>query len=343
MSIYFRRDKILYTDFSCLSSIPFCIFNKEKKTIYYKKEKIKDINVILFLKEKLQEEGIEIRSLKDFSEEFGLPRWYEISKTVYLDYNGNLIDLSSSRRASAYASTLCKYFLGKKGSLRLASFTTDKQFIEEVLKRHQSGYKPRNRGRVVDHIGNTFPTKKEMCEYWGISNSFLNSKTKEGWDLEKILTSTHRRKVGVEYDGKYYPTRKALADELGVSFNRLRWFLDNDKPLSEIVKEEEVIRDHLGNEFKSHREMCKCYGLNDSTFFQRLKKGWSLEKSLTYPTKIKVRDHLGNEFNSYKEMASYWGISIDAYNKRKRNGWSLKDSLTVPINENLRRLPKKKD
>ena len=89
--------------------------------------------------------------------------------------------------------------------------------------------------------------------------------------------------------------------------------------------------------------MCQHYELKQATVRDRLRRGWSLEKSLTYLTKVEIQDHLGNKFKTYKDMASYWGISIDAYNKRKRNGWSLKDSLTVPINENLRRLPKKKD
>lgn len=342
MSIYFRRDKVLYTDFSCLSSIPFCRFDKKKNRFLYKKKSAKDKNVILFFKEKLKEDGIEIRSLKDFSEEFCLPRWYEISKCVYLDDTGTIIDLYKKGRSSTFPTTLCEYYL-RKGTLQPRNFESDKKFVERVLEYYKNGYKSEGKNiECKDHLENIFPTRKAMCEFWGIpSNSFV-VRLQKGWSLEKALTTPFKKHKGIVYEGKHYKSQKELAEVLGVSSNKVRWYLENDKPLSEIL-DEKIIQDHLGNVFDSFSEMCQHYELKQATVRDRLRRGWSLEKSLTYLTKVEIQDHLGNKFKTYKDMASYWGISIDAYNKRKRNGWSLKDSLTVPINENLRRLPKKKD
>ena len=287
MSIYFRRDKVLYTDFSCLSSIPFCSWNKDKKRFLYKKKSAKDKNVILFLKEKLKEDGIEIRSLKDFSEEFGLPRWYEISKCVYLDDTGTIIDVYTKGRSSTFPTTLCEYYLRKR-TLQLRNFESDKKFVERVLEYYKNGYKSEGKNvECKDHLGNIFPTRKAMCEFWGVPYKYFTTRLQNGWDLERALT-TPFKKYGVFYNGKHYKTQKELAETLGVSPNKVRWYLENDKPLSEIL-DKKIIQDHLGNEFKTYKEMASYWGISIDAYNKRKKNGWSLKDSLTIPINEKLQ------------------------------------------------------
>lgn len=93
------------------------------------------------------------------------------------------------------------------------------------------------------------------------------------------------------------------------------------------------VSDHLGNRFSSTKEMCVHYGLNASLFYARLKRGWSLEKTLTTKAIFShsIQDHLGNEFSSMSEMARHYDIEDNTFRARMRMGWSLEKTLTTPV------------
>ena len=98
-------------------------------------------------------------------------------------------------------------------------------------------------------------------------------------------------------------------------------------------------QDHLGNIFKSKREMAKHYSINPSTLDDRLKKqNWSLEKALTSKPsskhqKHKAIDHLNIEYKSVKELCNAYNITVDTYYIRQYRGWSLKDTLTKSVSK----------
>lgn len=94
---------------------------------------------------------------------------------------------------------------------------------------------------VKDHLGNTYQSKSVMAEQWGISYVALRQRLKQGWTLEKALTT----------------------------------------PECARVPRSRVVTDHLGNEFKSNAEMCRYWGISLSAFSYRIKHGMSLELTLT--------------------------------------------------------------
>lgn len=94
------------------------------------------------------------------------------------------------------------------------------------------------------------------------------------------------------------------------------------------------VKDHLGNEFNSVAEMCRHYGINNITYVDRIKAGWTVEQSLTTPVKDKCKkckDHLGNEYNSIAEMCNHYNIKVDTFYNRVRCGWKLKQILETPV------------
>lgn len=42
-----------------------------------------------------------------------------------------------------------------------------------------------------------------------------------------------------------------------------------------------VVRDHLGNTYRTKSEMCNHYGVMIGTYNSRINRGWSVEKALT--------------------------------------------------------------
>lgn len=93
-----------------------------------------------------------------------------------------------------------------------------------------------------------------------------------------------------------------------------------------------MIKDHLGNLYKSKQERARKYNLSVKTIDRRLQLNWSLEDALCTPVKtIEVTiDHLGNSFKSKKEKCDYWGVKVSTYNDRISKNYSEQDALTLP-------------
>lgn len=146
--------------------------------------------------------------------------------------------------------------------------------------------------KCEDHLGNSYNSKKEMCEHWGIPTDTFISRIKHGWTVEAALTT---------------PVNKSTV------YNK---------------------EDHLGHIFASKKEMCEHWGISVSSFDERIKKGWTLQKALETPIQSGyhsvVEDHLGNKFKSIAKMCEYWGISFAAYNHRISKGYTLERALTTP-------------
>ena len=87
--------------------------------------------------------------------------------------------------------------------------------------------------------------------------------------------------------------------------------------------------DHNGVSYKSCKEMCQAYGVNDVTFHNRIADGWSICDALTTPIKHKkFVDHNGNTYDSLEDMCKHWGITTKLYQSRKAYGWELNEILT---------------
>lgn len=97
-------------------------------------------------------------------------------------------------------------------------------------------------GKILDHLGHEFSSCREMFDFWDVSSMTFWVRIKNGWSLEKALTS---RKSNM---GK-----------------------QNSK----------VCYDHLGNMYPSKKAMCEHWGIPYDNYCARIRLGWSLEKSLS--------------------------------------------------------------
>lgn len=68
----------------------------------------------------------------------------------------------------------------------------------------------RNAVQVSDHTGRVFESKKEMCDYWGISTSTYNARIKKGKSVFEALTTPVRKsKPNCSIDSK--PTKSVIS------------------------------------------------------------------------------------------------------------------------------------
>lgn len=90
--------------------------------------------------------------------------------------------------------------------------------------------------------------------------------------------------------------------------------------------------DHIGNSFRSYRDMCKYWGIDAQVFRRRQKTGWSLEKALTGKDgrKTEIKDHLGNTYQTINDMAKAYGMKPTTLQYRLLS-MSVKQALETPV------------
>lgn len=222
------------------------------------------------------------------------------------------------------------------------------------------------RNIVVDHTGQEFPSVRAMCEYWGISaDAFYYRYKVKKLSLEKSLTNKLNKREGV-YDhlGQEFNTASEMCEHWGILFSTYKYRLDKGYSLEEALTQgynegrrvvategvEDVLKetpvknsessnledkdsvktisvvDHLGNSYPSVSAMCKVYGVNYSTYTNRLRYGWSVERALLSKTG-EVVDHKGNTYKSIGEMCNTYGTHFTSFCRRRKAGWSLEECL----------------
>lgn len=99
----------------------------------------------------------------------------------------------------------------------------------------------------VDHLGNSYPSVRDMCRHYGVAFDTYYSRLHNGWTLKDTLTKS---KVG--------GTRGRGAIKC---------------------------TDHEGNVFESRIEMANYWGIDIMVLNKRQRLGWSLKRALTTPVR----------------------------------------------------------
>lgn len=175
----------------------------------------------------------------------------------------------------------------------------------------------------------------------GKASSWISRKIRGRGVLSETIFDELLLGVKVKYNGKSYKGYNHLAKELGIPYSAIYTGLSEGKSLDEIIENRKPrkVKDHLGSQFESTKEMISRWGISRETYNKRLSDGWSLEKTLTTPVSYanntqKCRDHLGNEFESKGAMYKAYGVSRATFSNRLLSGWSLEEALTGSRNEN---------
>lgn len=145
---------------------------------------------------------------------------------------------------------------------------------------------------IKDHKGNSYNSKSEMCEHYGLTlNTLIRREHKHSdWTLEKLLTTKPRErresKQTITYKNTTYPSITAFCKAVNISYRKYKRGIKLGKTLDQIIKENDFKRkvvDHLGNSYDEIQKLCKKYNIPRHIYSQRLKRGWDLEKTLTTP------------------------------------------------------------
>ena len=209
----------------------------------------------------------------------------------------------------------------------------------------------------TDHLGKLHPSENAMCAAHGVPLSTYKGRLSRGWTKEQALSVPRGgtdRKVNKrdgrvpDHLGNLYPSIAAmcrawdLSEKVYWSRKRLlKWPLE--KILTTPVRENEdaanavPVQDHEGREFRSISAMCRYWEIGLSTYRERRKRGWDVERALTGKQAVIAVDAVPSEdfkgvsYPSKNAMCAAYGITRYCYESRLALGWSQERALTEPL------------
>ena len=197
-----------------------------------------------------------------------------------------------------------------------------------------------------DHLGNEYQSIASMCCAYGIPRNVYHRRIKDGWDLEKALTTKINRRNGLgriiyDHKGNSYTSVGEMCNAYGIDYamygSRIRQGMSLKDALEtspeQITIGKKTCVDHKGNTFKSQAEMMRFWGVTKDQMRSRIELGWTLQQILESPEhqshKKPCVDHLGNEWDSQEEMLAHYGIHPTKFRHRLRvQGLSLAEALS---------------
>ena len=134
----------------------------------------------------------------------------------------------------------------------------------------------------ADHNGKQYKSKEEMCAAYHISVSAYNGRIKRGWTKEEALTKGTDLRAVTDHLGNRYASETAMCRAYGITLgayqNRRKRGWTKAEALTTTLEEKgrKECTDHLGNVYKTEADMCRAYGIKNSTYTSRRKLGWTL-------------------------------------------------------------------
>ena len=172
--------------------------------------------------------GNEYPTMKAMAEAYGLPYstvagrrsmgWdWESTLTAPLmrhtdltDHLGNIYpSLEAMAKAYGIAPTTLLYRLDHHWSIEKALTGTERETVKRKCR---------------DHLGNEYQSQKEMLKAYGINHDVYKYRIKQGWGLEKTLTTPvapHDHSC-TDHLGNEYPSKSAMAKAYGITYPILK-------------------------------------------------------------------------------------------------------------------------
>jgi len=183
-----------------------------------------------------------------------------------------------------------------------------------------------------DHLGNEYRSYNAMAKAYKIAPSVLRDRIKRGLSIEEALCKKEVR----DHLGNIYKSERDMCRNYNISVSSYKNRIDNGLSIKDALTKppsnaKELFGkdciDHLGNVYKSQREMCQAYNLDYGTFRHRVNTGMSIQEALSHNEFI---DHTGKVFRSELEMCKAHHIDNSTYRYRRREGFSIEEALTIP-------------
>lgn len=176
----------------------------------------------------------------------------------------------------------------------------------------------------------------DLCETLGKDYTSVLSRLSQDWPVwNAVYNIPVKHHYSFEIKGNlvdhWFPTKQYLSDFYGISVDSLRWCMDRDYTLEQVIAYDG--KDHLRQTVQGVTgligELCRHFGKTESSVTTRMGKGMSLEEALTSPPERIKKITIDGVAGSPKYWYEYFGLD---YKKTK----AKKDRLKCSFEEVLK-------
>jgi len=203
---------------------------------------------------------------------------------------------------------------------------------------------PNKRNRTISHLGQSYESVTEFCDYFGINRPTAYSRLRRGWDLDDVINKPALYSVKIEYNGNSYSSISALCAELKLPYKliykRLTVFGWSIKDAVEKLKNVGRSISVGKKAFKSLKAAAKHYGVPAGLLQWRLSTGWPIEKAVDQNAAVSNRKPIeidGEYFSDTASAARAYGLNPTTFIARiNRSGWTIEQAAGLeepPANE----------
>lgn len=207
--------------------------------------------------------------------------------------------------------------------------------VEQALKACRL---PKKGQKSVDHLGNIFETKTDMCNHYHIDHTTFNKRIKNGWSLKDALTTPLRKHVVFDHNGITYDSTASMCEAYHITESLYSFRKDCGYSLEQRLcgKREGCIVDDKGYEYDTIEEMCNDKGVNASTFRTRQRRGASLRECLygigvdDEDTDIAILNKIFSmSFSSIRNACHHNNMAAHVYRNRRKKGYTIEESIGI--------------
>jgi hypothetical protein len=201
--------------------------------------------------------------------------------------------------------------------------------------------------KYIDHKGNKFYSKKELCKYWDISYSYFCKKfdecDDEGTAIKYAIEKKEKQAIYDHKGNKFY-SKKELCKYWNISYyyfcKKFDECNDAETAIKYAIEKKTPYKDHLGNKFKNKSDMCRTWGISTSLFNKRIENGYSFKEAIEGKEEDwHYKDLNGKKFRTIEDLLKYHNIDNYEYSAMRkyysRSYYEIIKVLTPPIKDHL--------
>lgn len=205
--------------------------------------------------------------------------------------------------------------------------------------------------KPIIYKGKEYASQKELCREYGLNYHTFATRMRIGWSLEKtmevgvgeIATSGNP----VEYEGKAYPSVKALAEEYGLPYSSLSHLYSRrqniEAAVESCIKQQEKAVVVWGRQYKGISNVALEFGLRHASLYGQWKKGVPLETAVKELLNKEPITFRGTVYAHISDLCAQFRMQPANAYARISYGMSLADALTQLVNKNGRGHPEEYD
>lgn len=191
-------------------------------------------------------------------------------------------------------------------------------------------------GRSSLYSINSFFSKVLNKSYTTVRNKLKDAGV---LNQRKVTDLFFPKESHIELHGKTYNNYAELSKDYNLPANCIYKGLSRGLSLEEVLNNykprNKEVKDHLGNSFKSIRDMCRFWNTTEHVYHQRVRVGMSVKDALTLAVKkgsrkrkeLMYTDFNGNSFTTKEAMCKAHGVNVSSLCRRMKNGETQNEAL----------------